>query len=105
MVHLLQCCVTSPPRAEPMRGIAKLDIVEGIQDHSDDFREQLIRPHGQAEWALFPVPLWNVGSSCWFPLIPLEAESFDDRIKFCEGRPICCFLGNARRECACVPVD
>ena len=88
-----------------MRRIRELAIVESIEDHSDDFGEELVRPHGQAKRPLFPIFLWNVGSASWFPLIPFEPESFDDSIKFREGCSICCFFGNARRECACVPVD
>src|SRR5258708_8050982 len=68
-VDFSKCCVASPTFAEAVGMFAECPIEIGIQDHSHYFCQELIAPDGHTERPLFPVLFYDVGSSCWLPLI------------------------------------
>src|SRR5690348_17682824 len=74
---------------------AELNVVVGIQDQPDHFRQEFVAPDGEPKWALFSVPLGYVGSACWLPLIPFRAQSADDVLYLLERHGINGFRGDA----------
>ena len=46
VVDLLQGCVASPSFAETVGMFAECTVKVGIQDHSHDFRKELVTPDG-----------------------------------------------------------
>ena len=105
MIDLSECGVTSSSFPKSVRVWAELNVVIGVQDQPDHFRQELVAPDGQSERSLFPVPLGDVGSACWLPLIPFEAQSTYDVLYPLERHAINGFRGHAFGGRASVAID
>jgi len=98
MLDFLERGVASSSFPKSMRMRAELNVVIGVQDQPDHFCQKLVAPDGQAKRTLFPIPLCNVGSSCWLPLIPFQAQCANDVLYFFKGHGIHGFFSDPFRH-------
>src|SRR6266516_2299178 len=82
-INVLESCMASSLWTKAMRVIGEARLEVSVQDETNCFLQQLIRPSGQAQSALLgTIPLGNVDAPDRVPLIAFLAERIDDGINF-----------------------
>src|SRR5712691_5763221 len=97
--------MTPASRSETMGVAAPLWLIIRLQDLPDGFLQQFIRPRWHAQWAQFPVFLWDMRPSGRSPSVSLAAECFDDLANFLHSHAVHCFFRDARGHGACVAIN
>src|SRR5437870_7550474 len=88
-LDLLKGHVAPSARPKPVRARGELRLEVGLQEHAEDFLQQLVRPDGDPERALlFRVLLLDIDAPRWRPPVALEAQGLDDRIDVAQGHAV-----------------
>lgn len=94
--------MTSSSFTKAVGVIAELNVIVGVQDQADHFRQEFVTPDGQTQRTLFPVALQDVDPTRRSPLIPLGAQRLDDGINLFQRYGINGFLIDAFCRGTCV---
>src|SRR5947209_8034975 len=83
LINVLESSMASSLWTKAMRVIGEARLKVSVQDETNGFLQQLIRPGGQTQCALLAaIALGNVDAPDRVPLIAFLAERIDDGINF-----------------------